>query len=51
MTWTDATRTLRMRLAEGSRMLSPEAKRMVVVLKGEKHEVSFDGKPLEVRFS
>jgi alpha-glucosidase (family GH31 glycosyl hydrolase) len=51
MAWTDASRTLRMQLAAGSRMLSAEAKPFVVMLKGEKREVAFAGKPVEVKFS
>src|ERR1700678_4388168 len=50
MAWVDAARTLKMQLAAGSKMLSPEAKRMVVVMKNEKREVSFDGKPVEIAF-
>jgi hypothetical protein len=40
-----------MQLAAGSRMLSAEAKPFVVMLKGEKREVAFAGKPVEVKFS
>jgi alpha-glucosidase/alpha-D-xyloside xylohydrolase len=51
MSWVDATHTLRMQLAPGSKMISPEAKSMLVSLKGEKREVAFAGKPVEVKFA
>ena len=51
MVWNDSRRTFRVQLAPGSKMLSPEAKAMVVRLNDEERTVAFDGKPVEVAFS
>jgi alpha-glucosidase len=49
--WRDATRTLALRLAPGSRMLPPAERRMVVRVAGTASEsaVTFRGRPLEVK--
>jgi alpha-glucosidase (family GH31 glycosyl hydrolase) len=49
--WTDATSTLHLQLAPGSKMLSPEPTRMVAILNGEKRAITFDGNPIAVAFS
>jgi alpha-glucosidase/alpha-D-xyloside xylohydrolase len=51
MTWTDATRTLSIRLAPGAQMLPP-AKRHIVVRLAADHSMRslvFEGKPIELR--
>jgi Domain of unknown function (DUF5110) len=48
--WNDARRTLRLRLAEGSRKLSPMPRRIDVrVTNKPSRAVVFDGSPLEIR--
>jgi hypothetical protein len=48
--WNDARRTLRLRLAEGSRKLSPMPRRIDVRVTNEpSRAVVFDGSPLEIR--
>ena len=48
--WNDARRTLRLRLAEGSRRLSPMPRRIAVRVTNEaSRAVVFDGSPLEIR--
>jgi uncharacterized protein DUF5110 len=51
LAWRDATRTLALRLAPGSRMLPPAERRMVVRVAGTASEsaVTFRGRPLEVK--
>ncbi len=50
MTWNDARRVLRLRLANGSRMMAPMRRELVVKLGGATRSVVFQGRPLEVRF-
>ncbi|HTT19324.1 MAG TPA: TIM-barrel domain-containing protein [Candidatus Sulfotelmatobacter sp.] len=50
MTWNDASRTLDLKLAPGSRMLSPAARMIDVQLLGEKKSTSFQGKPVSISF-
>jgi alpha-glucosidase (family GH31 glycosyl hydrolase) len=48
--WNDARRTLKLRLAEGSRRLSPMPRRFEVRVTNEaSRAVTFDGSPLEIR--
>jgi alpha-glucosidase/alpha-D-xyloside xylohydrolase len=51
MSWTDATRTLALRLSPGSRMLPPVPRQLEVLLAGEKttRRLAFEGKPVDVR--
>jgi len=46
----DACRTLELKLAPGSRMLSPLPRMIDVQLPGEKKSAAFQGKPLLVSF-
>jgi alpha-glucosidase (family GH31 glycosyl hydrolase) len=50
MTWNDARRTLKLQLAAGSRMLSPEPRPIVVQLAKVTRSVTFKGEPVEVSF-
>jgi alpha-glucosidase (family GH31 glycosyl hydrolase) len=50
MTWNDARRTLKLQLAAGSRMLSPEPRPIVVQLAKATRSVTFKGEPVEVSF-
>jgi alpha-glucosidase/alpha-D-xyloside xylohydrolase len=50
MSWTDARQKFEMRLAPGSRMLSPEPRRITLHVGDATREVTFTGKPLEVSF-
>jgi len=50
MTWNDASRTLRLQLATGSRMLPPRARRITVQMADATRAVTFEGKPIEVSF-
>ncbi len=50
MDWQDATQTLRMCRAAGSRMLAPLRRKLDVKLLGESRSVVFDGSPLKVSF-
>jgi alpha-glucosidase (family GH31 glycosyl hydrolase) len=50
MTWDDKRKKLDLRLAPGSRMLSPAAKTMTVKLFDQARSVSFAGKPVELSF-
>src|SRR5215469_15069673 len=49
--WNDRQRRLSMRLASGSKMLAPSKRNIVVRVAGEstRHEVVFEGRPLEVK--
>ena len=49
MAWNDRQRRLSLRLAPGSRMIDGK-RELSVVLGGTKKRVSFDGRPVEVRF-
>ena len=49
MTWNDAPRELTLRLADGSRMLSPLRRNIQVKLAEATRTVEFSGRPLEVR--
>jgi alpha-glucosidase (family GH31 glycosyl hydrolase) len=48
MNWNDAGKKLNMRLAEGSRMLSPARRPITIHLAETKRDVIFDGKPVEI---
>ena len=50
MKWEDQRRILRMRLAEGSRMLPPARREMEIRLGEQTKRIAFEGKPVEVRF-
>jgi alpha-glucosidase/alpha-D-xyloside xylohydrolase len=50
MSWTEARQKFEMRLAPGSRMLSPEPRRITLHVGDATREVTFTGKPLEVSF-
>lgn len=50
MSWNDAGRVLRMKLASGSKMLPPLRRPMEVQLADKRQQVEFAGSPLEVRF-
>jgi len=51
MAWNDHRRRLRMRLANGSRMLAPAKRNIVVHVAGESvtREAVFEGSPIEVK--
>jgi alpha-glucosidase/alpha-D-xyloside xylohydrolase len=50
MTWDDARRTLELKLAPGSRMLSPSPRTIDVQLLAEKKSTTFQGKPVSITF-
>jgi len=50
MTWNDTRRMLELRLASGSRMLSPSRRMLDVQLFGEKRSMVFEGKPVSITF-
>ena len=50
MAWNDARRTLSLRLAAGSVMLSPRRRSLRVKLGDALRDVSFEGRPVEVKF-
>ena len=50
MSWDDSRRALTLRLADGSRMLTPSPRRLIVKLDQARRETEFAGRPLEVRF-
>jgi hypothetical protein len=52
MAWNDKGRRLMLRLAEGSRMLAPQRRRIEVRLAPEKtaRAILFEGRPVLVRF-
>jgi alpha-glucosidase (family GH31 glycosyl hydrolase) len=50
MDWNDAQRSLKLRLANGSRMLGPKRRIEVKFLAGATRELFFEGAPLETRF-
>jgi alpha-glucosidase (family GH31 glycosyl hydrolase) len=50
MTWNDARRNLELKLAPGSRMLSPLPRNIDVQVLGEKKSTAFQGKPVSVSF-
>jgi alpha-glucosidase (family GH31 glycosyl hydrolase) len=50
MAWDDARRRLSLRLASGSRMLSPQPRDITVQLAAATRSVKFEGKPVEVSF-
>jgi alpha-glucosidase (family GH31 glycosyl hydrolase) len=49
--WNDRQRRLTMRLANGSKMLAPTKRNIVVHVAGQSvtHEAVFEGKPIEVK--
>ena len=51
MTWTDARKSLHLQLAQGSRMLPPGPRTIVVNHAGVKRSLSFNGIPVEVSFA
>ena len=50
MEWEDNRRTLHLRLAAASRMLTPGSRSITVQLNEVKRKVSFEGKPVEILF-
>jgi hypothetical protein len=48
--WKDASRTLTLTLAPGSRMLSPLRRTISVNVLGVQKNVTFDGNPADVHF-
>jgi alpha-glucosidase (family GH31 glycosyl hydrolase) len=48
--WSDASRTLTMRLAPGSRMLTPTRRQFEVKVEKTSRTIVFDGKPMDVSF-
>jgi alpha-glucosidase (family GH31 glycosyl hydrolase) len=48
MSWSEARRTLRLRLASGSRLLPPARKVFVVHLAGITRTLTFEGEPVEI---
>jgi len=48
--WNESGRVLTLRLASGSRMLTPTPMEIEVQLAEIKHRISFEGKPTEVKF-
>jgi alpha-glucosidase/alpha-D-xyloside xylohydrolase len=50
MAWNDARRALELKLAPGSRMLSPSPRMIDVQLLGEKKSATFQGKPVSISF-
>jgi len=50
MTWNDAHRTLELKLAPRSRMLSPSSREISVQLSGHTKSATFKGEPLSVSF-
>jgi len=50
MSWSDAGRVLRMKLAIGSKMLPPLRRAMQIKVAEKQKEVEFNGHPLEVHF-
>lgn len=50
MTWKDGRKTLDLRLAPGSRMLTPERRSITVELAGKSKSLLFEGKPVAVTF-
>lgn len=48
ISWSDSDRVLRMKLADGSRMLSPLRRTIQVKVAEKQKEVEFSGKPLEI---
>ena len=50
MTWNDTSRTMDLKLAPGSRMLSPSQRAIDVQLFGEKKSTIFQGKPVSISF-
>ena len=49
MTWNDASKTLSLRLAKGSKMLAPLRRKIVAKMAKTEKAVTFDGLPLTVR--
>ena len=50
ISWNDAGRVLRMKLASGSKMLPPLRRAIQIKVAEKQKEVEFNGRPLEVRF-
>jgi alpha-glucosidase (family GH31 glycosyl hydrolase) len=50
MTWTEAERKFSLRLAPGSRMLSPTSRAITVKLANVQRNIEFKGQPIEVLF-
>jgi alpha-glucosidase (family GH31 glycosyl hydrolase) len=49
MSWKDSRRVLTLRLAEGSKILPPSRRNIVVKLNETERQFQFDGKPLEIK--
>ena len=50
MTWNDTRRILELKLAPGSRMLSPSPRIIDIQLLGGKRRTTFQGKPVSISF-
>ncbi len=50
MKWNDASRTLTLRLAPGSRMLAPKHRNLEVKLGETSRQSAFEGNPVEIKF-
>jgi alpha-glucosidase (family GH31 glycosyl hydrolase) len=50
MEWDDKRRKLSLQLAQGSRLLPPGPRAMVVQLAGTSRNLTFEGKPIQVSF-
>ena len=51
LTWNDASRTLTLSLAPGSRMLPPLPLKISVSIFGKEKNIVFDGRPIELKFA
>ena len=51
MTWNDAQKTLNLKLANGSKMLAPARRKMVVKMGKVEKAVTFDGGALAIRLN
>jgi alpha-glucosidase/alpha-D-xyloside xylohydrolase len=50
LSWHDHSRTLRMQLASGSKMLAPSKRKIDVKVGDNLRQIAFDGRPSEIRF-
>jgi alpha-glucosidase (family GH31 glycosyl hydrolase) len=50
LSWNDRSRTLRMQLASGSKMLPPSKRKIEVKVGDNLRQIEFDGRPSEIRF-
>jgi hypothetical protein len=49
VSWDDSRRVLKLRLAEGSKMLPPMLKKIDVTIDQSRRQIEFTGKPLEIQ--